>query len=115
MNVAVLGGGAWGTVLAGLAAQHGHGVALWEIDAQAARELGEQRASARSVPGFRLPEAVEVMTDLPGAVGGCGLVVLAVPSETVRATLTAARAGLAPDVVVACASKGLEPASKKIM
>jgi glycerol-3-phosphate dehydrogenase (NAD(P)+) len=115
MKVAVLGGGAWGGVLAGLVAQHGHEVALWELDAQAARELAERRASARSVPGFRLPPEVAVVTDLARAVDGRGLVVLAIPSETVRATLAAARAALLPGAVVACASKGLEPRSKKTM
>ncbi|HXU05289.1 MAG TPA: NAD(P)-binding protein, partial [Polyangia bacterium] len=30
--VTVLGGGAWGSVLAAIAARHGHDVALWEID-----------------------------------------------------------------------------------
>jgi len=115
MNVAILGGGAWGTVLAGLAAQHGHDVALWEVDAQAARDLRERRASARSVPGHTLPEAVAVETDLAAAVRGRALVVLAVPSETVRATLTAARAALTSGAVVACASKGLDPGSRQTM
>jgi glycerol-3-phosphate dehydrogenase (NAD(P)+) len=115
MNVAVLGGGAWGTVLAALAADHGHAVALWEVDGLAARQLLGHRANARSVDGFRLPESVAVTTELDEAVRGRGLVVVAVPSETVRATLAAARPALAGGVVVACAAKGLEPGTHRIM
>jgi glycerol-3-phosphate dehydrogenase (NAD(P)+) len=114
-DVAVLGGGAWGTVLAVLAAQHGHRVALWEVDAAAAAALTRDRANARSVPGLRLPDGVFVTTDLAAAVGGRALVVVAVPSETVRATMAAARAALVPGVVVACASKGLEPETHATM
>ena len=55
LKLAVLGGGAWGGVLAAVASRHGHDVALWEVDAAAAAALAERRASDRSVPGFRLP------------------------------------------------------------
>jgi glycerol-3-phosphate dehydrogenase (NAD(P)+) len=43
------------------------------------------------------------------------MVVLAVPSETIRATLTNARPGLAAGVLVTCASKGLEPTTNLTM
>src|SRR5262249_59225528 len=91
MDVAVLGGGAWGTVLAALAADHGHAVALWEVDGPAARQLLGRRTNARSVDGFRLPESVAVTTELEEAVRGRGLVVGAGASEAGRAALAAAR------------------------
>jgi glycerol-3-phosphate dehydrogenase (NAD(P)+) len=115
MDVAVLGGGAWGTVLAGLAAGQGHAAALWEIEVAAARALQDTRTCARSVPGFRLPDEVTVTSELGEAVRGRGLVVVAVPSETVGATMAAAGPALAPGVVVACASKGLEPGTRRTM
>jgi glycerol-3-phosphate dehydrogenase (NAD(P)+) len=115
VDVAVLGAGAWGSVLAGLAAEHGHAVALWEVDPAAAELLARDRANPRTVRGFRLPDTVAVTTDLGEAVRGRGLVVLVVPSETVRATLEAARGELVPGAIVACASKGLEPATRYTM
>src|SRR5438552_3655776 len=90
MKVAVLGGGAWGTVLAAVAAAREHDVTLWEFDARAAEELARARATARSVPGFRLPESVAVTNDVTRAVAGREVVVVVVPSDTVRATLAAA-------------------------
>jgi glycerol-3-phosphate dehydrogenase (NAD(P)+) len=115
MDIAVLGGGAWGTVLAALAANHGHDVTLWEVEAGAAAALARDRVNPRCVRGFRLPDGVGVTPDLGAAVRGRGLLVVAVPSHTVRATLDAARATLTPGAVVACASKGLEPGTRLTM
>jgi glycerol-3-phosphate dehydrogenase (NAD(P)+) len=112
LGVGVLGGGAWGGVLALVAARRGHDVALWEADPALAAALRGKRASARSVPGFALPPEVAVPTDVEAAVRGRDVVIVVVPSAAVRATVAAARpaldgAGGAP--IVVCASKGLEP------
>src|SRR5262245_48820263 len=109
MKIGVLGGGAWGTVLASLAEARGHEVALWEFDAGEAARLGRERRSARTVPGFELPAGVAVTNEIAGAVAGSELVVVVVPSDTVRATMTAAAPSLRPGTVAVCASKGLEP------
>ena len=111
MRIAVLGGGAWGSVLAAVAARHGHDVTLWEIDRAAADALARDRASPRSVAGFRLPAEVAVSSDLGAAVAGRDLLVVAVPSafvaDTLRDAARATKTGAPP--AVACASKGLEP------
>jgi glycerol-3-phosphate dehydrogenase (NAD(P)+) len=115
MKVVVLGGGAWGTVLGSLAASRGHDVALWEFDARAADELARARTSARCVPGFQLPPSIAVTNDVRAATTDREVVVLVVPSDTVRATLAAARQVIAPGTIVVCASKGLEPESRRTM
>jgi glycerol-3-phosphate dehydrogenase (NAD(P)+) len=117
MAVAVLGGGAWGGVLAGIAARHGHDVVLWEIDRVAADALARDRTSTRSVASFRLPAEVTVSSDIGGAVAGRDMLIVAVPSayvaETLRAAAPSMTAGGAPMVV--CASKGLEPGTGATM
>jgi glycerol-3-phosphate dehydrogenase (NAD(P)+) len=119
MKIAVLGGGAWGSVLATMLAEPHHDaqhdVALWESDPAAARALETDRRGPRSLPGHTLPMNVAVTPQLGTAVNGCALVVVAVPSETVRATLAAARAGLPSPVTVVCASKGLEAGTAATM
>jgi len=109
MRVAVLGGGAWGGVLAALAVSRDHHVTLWEPDSEAAHALRQTRASARSIPGFRLPEAVEVYVDAAAAAAGRSLVVVALPSELVGASLRRLAEVVEPGALVVCASKGLEP------
>jgi len=113
--VAVLGGGAWGSVLAAVAVRHGHDVALWEVDRAAADALARDRTSPRSVPGFHLPAEVAVSADIGRAVAGSDLLVVAVPSEFVAAALQAAAPSAAPAPIVVCASKGLEPGSGATM
>jgi glycerol-3-phosphate dehydrogenase (NAD(P)+) len=109
MRLAVLGGGAWGGVLAAVASWRGHDVALWEHDAAAAATLARDRHNERSVRGFRLPEAIFVSAALATSVSGREMIVVAVPSPVVGATLRAAAPAIAPDTTVVCASKGLEP------
>jgi glycerol-3-phosphate dehydrogenase (NAD(P)+) len=109
VKLAVLGGGAWGGVLAAIASRHGHDVALWEVDAAAAAALAARRASDRSVPGFRLPGEIAVTTDVVAAVTGRDMLLVAIPSAYVAPTLAAARAAAGPAPVVVCASKGLHP------
>jgi glycerol-3-phosphate dehydrogenase (NAD(P)+) len=120
MKVAVLGGGAWGSVLANLGAQHGHDVALWEVDAVAAAALARDRTSARSVGGFRLADGVAVSTDLEATVRGAlterGLIMVVIPVAAVRETLArVARVGDGRDALVVAACKGLEPESGATM
>ena len=115
MKIAVLGGGAWGGVLAAVASARGHDVALWESDPAAVITLRRDRVSRRSVPGFRLPDAVAISADADGAVAGRQMVVVAMPSELVRATLLRSAANIAAGTVVVCASKGLEPDSGETM
>jgi glycerol-3-phosphate dehydrogenase (NAD(P)+) len=115
MNVAVLGGGAWGTVLAAVAAGRGHQVTLWEYDARAADELARLRVNARSVRGFHLPPEVAVTNDLTAAARGRDALVLVVPSDTIRATLASVRGPLGAAPLVICASKGLEPGTHLTM
>src|SRR5687767_2734561 len=96
VKLAVLGGGAWGGVLAAIASRHGHDVALWEVDAAAAAALAARRASDRSVPEFRLPGEVAVTTDVVAAVTGRDMLLVAIPSAFVAPTLVAARAAAGP-------------------
>src|SRR5579872_5639971 len=94
MNIAILGGGAWGSVLASLLAEGAHDVALWEADAAAARALAADRRGPRSLPGHTLPASVQVTNDLLAAARGRTLVVVAIPSDSIGATLAAARPAL---------------------
>ena len=115
MRVAVLGGGAWGGVLAALASWRGHDVALWEHDVGAAAALARDRRNERSVRGFRLPEAIAVSVVLAASVSGREMLVVAVPSQVVGSTLRAVAPAIAPGTTVVCAAKGLEPGSGATM
>lgn len=107
-DVAVIGAGSYGTCLAILAAAAGHRVDFWCRGATAAAELQATRENPLYLPGFKLPDAVTVTSDLEAAVRGKAIVIGVTPSHAIRDVLGRAAAWLDPDVVVVNASKGLE-------
>jgi glycerol-3-phosphate dehydrogenase (NAD(P)+) len=113
-RVAVVGAGSWGTTLALVAGRAGHRVGLWARDPAAAAAIGAARRNDRYLPGATLPDAVEVTADLAEACRGAAIVVVVVPSQTVR-ELARALAPLAGAAVVVSAAKGLERGSLKRM
>jgi glycerol-3-phosphate dehydrogenase (NAD(P)+) len=105
MRIAVLGAGSWGTALAVLLAEGGHEVQLWGRDVSA---LERDRENRRYLPGRRLPEGVVLTAELDGAVRGADLVLVALPSRSVRTIAAAMAQALATAAIIVCASKGLE-------
>jgi glycerol-3-phosphate dehydrogenase (NAD(P)+) len=73
--------------------------------AAAIREYGTNPDYLRSV---RLPELVTATTDPERAIHGVPLVVLAVPSQTLRGNLSAWRDWLDPDATLVSLAKGIE-------
>ena len=86
MKVTLLGAGAWGTALA-IAFAGKHDVTLWSRESDVAVDLLESRENHRFFPGYKLPEAVEVLTDFPAAVAGADLLIIATPIAGLRPTV----------------------------
>ena len=86
MNIAVLGAGAWGSALASTFAGQ-HEVTLWTRDAAFAGELRTHRENLRYLPGHRLPASIAIDADLAGCLSGAALIVAAVPTGALAATL----------------------------
>lgn len=112
MKLSVLGAGAWGTALAAGWAPH-HAVTLWGRNAAQLDAMRTARVNARYLPGCPLPDALHFTPDLDHAVGGADLIVIAVPSSGLRATVAALAARPAlPPLLWVC--KGFEPGSRKL-
>lgn len=82
--LAVLGAGAWGTVVASLLARNGHEVRLWSHREQLADAINSDHRNDQYVPGLALPPGVRATADLAAAVRGCVLAFMAVPSKAFR-------------------------------
>jgi len=109
-KLAVLGDGAMGTTCALLLARRReHHVTLWSAREENARILREQRENVRLLPGVKIPAAIELTTDIRQATSDAQLLVMAIPSVYLRATLTRVADALrkAPQPAVSVA-KGLE-------
>jgi glycerol-3-phosphate dehydrogenase (NAD(P)+) len=106
-TICVLGAGSWGTALAVHLARLGHTVRLWGRDAALVRRLDEGRVNADYLPGVGL-ETVRVTASIEEAVGGATLVVVAVPSQGLRAVVHRGVAAAPLSVPFVSAAKGLE-------
>jgi glycerol-3-phosphate dehydrogenase (NAD(P)+) len=105
--VAVLGAGSWGTALAVHLARLGHDVRLWGRDAALVDRLTTTRVNADYLPGVTL-DGVRATASIEAAVGGATLVVVAVPSQGLRAVVHRAVAIAPIAVPFVSTAKGLE-------
>ncbi len=83
----VLGDGAWGTALALALHANGHKVRLWGPFPENLALMREKRENVKFLPGPALPEGLELVDDMAGAVSGSQMLVLAAPSQYMRGTL----------------------------
>ncbi|MEZ6183718.1 MAG: NAD(P)H-dependent glycerol-3-phosphate dehydrogenase [Planctomycetota bacterium] len=114
-DVAVLGGGSWGTILAHLAAHNGQRTALWMRNPQTAESLNRTRTNPRYLGELPLHEGITATTDLEAAVRETPVLIFCVPSKASRAVARRAGEFVTGDQVVLSATKGLEPESFNTM
>lgn len=109
MEITVLGSGAWGTALANLLCENGHGVTLWNPTESRVREMAQTRLNPR-LPGIRLHDALKLTAEL-SSVGHSELAVFATPSIAIRQTAELAAPLLRQDAILVSVTKGIEAGS----
>ncbi|GGA91794.1 glycerol-3-phosphate dehydrogenase [NAD(P)+] [Brucella endophytica] len=114
-KIAVLGGGAWGTALAAMAARTGHRVGLYARDAATVEDINRNHRNERYLPGVPLPEGIEASLDAASVLQDAAIVLAVFPAQAMRDAL----AEIAPHVphgapVVLCA-KGIERNTGRLM
>jgi len=108
-RITVVGGGAWGTVLADMLTRNGEAVTVWAREPEVVEAVNRDHVNPLFLPGAPLAPAVRATGDLAAAVRDAEVVVSSAPSHAVRAVMAeAARAAKGRPLVVSV-SKGLEP------
>lgn len=107
-RIVVVGDGGWGTALALVLERAGRDVALWSHDPEYAADMAASRTNPRYLPGFEVPESIEIGSDLAALLPGAGLLVSAVPTTFLRTIWTAHVAALPAGLPIVSVSKGLE-------
>ena len=113
--VAVFGAGSWGTALALQIARNGHRVRLWDHDREQIAALRAGCENRRYLPGHVLPEHIEPVFESGEALAGAGELLIVVPSHAFASVLAALPQPLPPELGVAWATKGLEPATGRLL
>ncbi|WP_273661502.1 NAD(P)H-dependent glycerol-3-phosphate dehydrogenase [Corynebacterium heidelbergense] len=103
-----MGAGSWGTTVAKVFADAGNGVSLWARREEVAADVRERHRNEAYLPGLTLPEAITATTDPEAALEGAEIVVLGVPSQTLRDNLGTWRPHLPPDATLVSLAKGIE-------
>ena len=114
-RVAVLGTGSWGTAFSLVLADAGGEVVLWSRRAELAAVVSDSHENPEYLPGIRLPESVRATSDPAEALHRAEVVVLAVPSQTLRGNLEVWAPLLPADCVLVSLMKGIELGTTKRM
>nr|WP_148137737.1 NAD(P)H-dependent glycerol-3-phosphate dehydrogenase [Candidatus Formimonas warabiya] len=107
-HITVLGAGSWGTALATLLASKGLAVNLWARDAKFCAEIARDRENPRYLPGIKIPQEIKICADLPQALKKHQMIVLSVPSQSVREIAKAIKPYLSPETMIVNTAKGFE-------
>jgi glycerol-3-phosphate dehydrogenase (NAD(P)+) len=112
-SVAVIGAGAWGTALAGVAARAGRDVTLYARSTEAAAQMRSSRNNPR-LPGVRVDERIEITGDIIEA-ARAHIILIATPAQHLREAVTALAPHLKKATPVIATAKGIERGTHKFM
>src|SRR5512140_1283734 len=112
-SVAVIGAGAWGTALAGVAVRAGRDVVLYARSPERAAEIAATRVNPR-LSGVRLETGVNVTDDVTLA-ARADVILIATPAQHLREAVAALAPHLARATPVIATAKGIERGTHKFM
>jgi glycerol-3-phosphate dehydrogenase (NAD(P)+) len=107
-RIAIVGAGGMGTALALLLSKARAEVRLWSRDGEHAARFARARINEPHLPGITVPERVQITADSASAALGAELIVVAVPTQYLRATLQSIAGDLPAAAPVLSVVKGIE-------
>jgi glycerol-3-phosphate dehydrogenase (NAD(P)+) len=111
-SVGVIGAGAWGTALAGVAARAGRDVVLFARNADHAARMQATRVNPK-LPGVLLNPGIAVTADI--AVAAADIVLIATPAQHLRGAALHLAPHLAKATPVIACAKGIEHGTHQFM
>ncbi|WP_280273234.1 NAD(P)H-dependent glycerol-3-phosphate dehydrogenase [Nocardia wallacei] len=106
-RAAVMGAGSWGTAFAKVLNDAGTDVTVWARRSEVAKALATEHRNPAYLPDVLLP-GIAATDDFRAALDGADTVVLAVPSQSLRANLAAWRDAIGADATLLSLAKGIE-------
>lgn len=106
-KIGVIGAGSWGTALAILLNANGNEVTLWSHRKEEAERMQQERETSK-LPGIHIPETVKITSDLEQAAAGKKVLVIVVPSKSVRETAEKMKPFVEEGCCLISAAKGIE-------
>ncbi len=117
-EIGVIGAGSWGIALAYLLSNNGHNVTVWSRSQTSVDKLSAYHGNEDKLPGVKLPDSVKFTCSMQEAVSGKEILVLVVPSKSVRETVRLMAPYINTDgqeqIIVNC-TKGIEESTLMVM
>jgi glycerol-3-phosphate dehydrogenase (NAD(P)+) len=110
-RIAVVGGGAWGTALAQVAAKAGRDVLLWAMETDVVEAINGRNENPVFLPGIALDPAIRATGNLD-AIGDCDAWLVVTPAQHMRSVLERAPRCDIPRLLC---SKGIEEHSGELL
>jgi glycerol-3-phosphate dehydrogenase (NAD(P)+) len=114
-QVAVFGSGSWGTAFSIVLADAGNNVTMWARREELSAAINDDHENPDYLPGIALPDSISATHDPQEALDGASIVVLAVPSQSLRSNLEAWAKHVPSDAVLMSLMKGVELGTAKRM
>ncbi len=114
-QIGVVGTGSWGTTLAITLARHGRAVTLLTRSAEETATLRAAGEHTRFAPGVPFPSSLTVADRAEEALASCRVVLLAVPSQTMRINVAAIAPYVPHGAIILSCAKGFERGTLKLM
>jgi glycerol-3-phosphate dehydrogenase (NAD(P)+) len=107
-KVAVFSAGSWGTAFGMVLADAGHDVHLWARREDVCANINDKHENTDYFPGIELPSSMRATSRPEEAVAGAEFVVLSMPSQHLRASLTEWAPLMPDDAIFISLMKGVE-------
>ena len=111
MKISILGQGAWGTALA-LHVSRAHAVRWWGRDPARCEVLARTRRNDTGLPGFAIPDSIQITENIRACADGCDWVVMAVPVAAMAEVAALLKATSHSGLIWTC--KGMDPDSGRL-
>lgn len=114
VNVALLGGGSWGTTVASMIARN-NPTLLWARSQASVDEINTLHTNSKYLGEAKLSPKLQATTSLQAAVSGADILIVAVPSHGFRDVLKEVAAHVRSFIPIVSLTKGLEKNTNKRM
>ena len=114
-SILVLGSGNFGTCLAQHLGLKGHKVTMWARSKEVAEGINKNHINPKYLNSIKLDQHITAVCDLEKLnISKFSTIVLAVPTQFLRATLTKVKGKVKDTQLIVCAAKGIEVNTEKL-
>ncbi|MHB0777364.1 NAD(P)H-dependent glycerol-3-phosphate dehydrogenase [Halomonas sp. WWR20] len=115
LQVAVLGGGSFGTAIASIAADNGARVRQWLRDPALVAQINHEHRNGRYLPDYAMNPSVSASCDMQAVLDGAELVFVAIPSKAFAGVVRQALPWLNERQILVSTTKGIQAEGFKLM